>query len=64
MLEFDQSSGANRTVYFEASLNYDRAFGKHRVGGLLLYNQKIYRDLTASDLTGSLPYKNKGYAAV
>lgn len=62
VLEFDQSSGANRTVYFEASLNYDRAFGKHRVGGLLLYNQKIYRDLTASDLTGSLPYKNKGYA--
>ena len=62
-LEFDQSSSANQTAYVEASLNYDRAFGKHRVGGLLLYNQKVYRNLTASDMTSSLPYKNKGYAA-
>ncbi len=62
-LDFSQGSGANRTTYFEASLNYDRAFGKHRVGGLLLYNQKVYRDLTTGDKVGSLPYKNKGYAA-
>ena len=42
---------SSRTVYTEASLNYDRSFGAHRVGGLLLYNQKVYWDLNA---TGSL----------
>ena len=61
-LEFDKSTAANRTVYFEAALNYDRAFGKHRISGLFLYNQKIYRDLTSDKLVESLPYKNKGYA--
>ncbi len=63
VLDFSQGSAANRTIYLEAALNYDRAFGRHRVGGLLLYNQKIYRDLTTSDKVGSLPYKNKGIAA-
>ena len=29
----------------------------------MLYNQKVYRDLTTGDKVGSLPYKNKGYAA-
>ena len=43
-LTFDQSASDSRSTYFEASLNYDRTFGLHRVGGLLLYNQKIYRE--------------------
>ncbi|NDV56554.1 TonB-dependent receptor [Bacteroides sp. 519] len=62
-LSFEQKSGANRNTYLEFSLNYDRTFGKHRVSGLLLYNQKIYRDLTANNMTNSLAYKNRGYAA-
>lgn len=61
-LTFDQGASDSRSTYFEASLNYDRSFGLHRVGGLLLYNQKIYR--TSSDnLIGSLPYKQQGLAA-
>jgi TonB-linked SusC/RagA family outer membrane protein len=61
-LEFAQESGSNRTTYVEASLNYDRNFGKHRVSGLFLYNHRIYRDLSAGDLSGSLAYKSRGYA--
>ena len=53
---------SNRTVYVEASLNYDRSFGDHRVSGLFLYNQKIYWDLTAQDVIAAMPYKQRGFA--
>lgn len=67
-LSFEQSSSDNRSTYFEASLNYDRSFGLHRVGGLFLYSQKNYRtsqNLSKDDngtLVGSLPYKQQGIA--
>lgn len=61
-LAFSQSSGANRSTYLEATLNYDRAFGKHRVSGLALFNERIYRDLTSTSLINSLAYKSRGYA--
>lgn len=65
-LSFDQSGSESRSTYFEASLNYDRSFGLHRVGGLVLYNQKVYRSRSDSDkdkLISSLPYKQQGLAA-
>lgn len=61
-LSYSTSSYNKRSTYFEASLNYDRSFGLHRVGGLFLYNQKIYRE-TASSIVDSLPYKQQGIAA-
>jgi len=33
------SYSASRYIYWEARVNYDRSFGDHNVGGLLLYNQ-------------------------
>ena len=61
-LAFDQGASDSRSTYFEASLNYDRSFGLHRIGALLLYNQKIYRS-SSDNLVGSLPYKQQGLAA-
>ena len=61
-LAFDQGASDSRSTYFEASLNYDRSFGLHRIGGLLLYNEKIYRS-SSDNLIGSLPYKQQGLAA-
>lgn len=61
-LTYDSASSDSRSTYFEASLNYDRAFGLHRVGGLFIYNQKIYR-LSGGNLVNSLPYKQQGIAA-
>lgn len=58
----DPEQWSNRTVYVEASLNYDRSFGNHRVGGLLLYNQKVYWDLNAKDVIGGMAYKQRGVA--
>ena len=60
-LSYNSGSSDNRTTYFETSLHYERAFGDHRVGGLLLYNQRIHRQ-SAGDLVNSLPYKQQGVA--
>lgn len=61
-LSYSSSSDRNRSTYFEASLNYERSFGLHRVGGLFLYNQKISRK-GGDSLINSLPYKQQGIAA-
>ncbi|HCN53887.1 MAG TPA: SusC/RagA family TonB-linked outer membrane protein [Prevotella sp.] len=50
-ISYSESYGKARNWYFESSLNYHRAFGKHTVGGLLLYNQsKEYYPGTYSDI--------------
>lgn len=66
---FDNKSGGNNATYLEASITYNRLFGKHRVGGLFLYNQRIknetYRNKDYKDNISSiksLPYKNQGIA--
>lgn len=61
-LSYSRSQGAERDIYFEASLNYDRTFGKHNVTGLFLYNQKTYLAADPGDLVASLPYKQQGIA--
>lgn len=35
----EDNNSRNRDWYFEASLRYNRKFGSHNVGGLVLYNQ-------------------------
>lgn len=69
-LSLDQSANDNKSTYFEASLNYDRTFGAHHVGGLFVYNQKVYRngsnkldDNQMTRIVNSLPYKQQGIAA-
>ncbi|NDV84599.1 TonB-dependent receptor [Bacteroides sp. 51] len=60
---FSTTSGGSNATYLEASINYSRLFGDHRVGGLLLYNQRVKNE-TWKDITSikSLPYKNQGLA--
>lgn len=53
------SSGGNKKIYIEASLNYKRKFAdKHDVTGLLLYNQKETQNQNASGLS-LLPYRKQ-----
>ena len=49
-------------TYLEASLNYNRSFGDHRLGAMFLYNHSIKRTTLGGDATTSLPYKNQGIA--
>ncbi len=39
VMSYSTGSGRGRNWYMDASLNYDRNFGLHHVGALLLYNQ-------------------------
>lgn len=48
---YSESLSKARNWYFETSLNYNRTFGDHSVGGLVLYNQsKEYYPSTYSDI--------------
>lgn len=57
---FFSSRSSTRRMYNEASLNYGRNFGKHEVGGLLLFNQSEYIDGNAATFTSAVPYRNRG----
>ena len=59
-LGYSQSASAERTMYLEANINYDRIFGKHNFGGLLLYNMRNRIQSTAGSAIGSIPYRNQG----
>ncbi len=61
-LGYGVSNSTNRAIYKELSLNYDRTFGSHSIGGLLLGNQREYLDLNAPNSTAALPYRRQGLA--
>ncbi|PKD20464.1 SusC/RagA family TonB-linked outer membrane protein [Salegentibacter salinarum] len=61
-LGYDRSNGGNKRTYLQASLNYDREFGKHNVSGLLLANRSDFSDNFAGNFTDAIPYRNQGLA--
>lgn len=62
-LSYNASSGGSNKIYTESSFNYDHAFGKHRVGGLLLFNQEDRSDFPAGSFATSIPYRIRSLAA-
>ena len=61
-LSYSASGSSSMNTYMEASVNYNRLFGSHRVGAMLLYNHSIKRTTLGGSATTSLPYKNQGIA--
>lgn len=62
-LGYSNSAGGNRTFYLEGSIAYNRVFKEvHRVGGLVLYNQKEQTVMSGSS-EGALPFRDQGLAA-
>lgn len=59
-LTFARTNGGSRQFYLEGAVNYNREFGKHKVGGLALYYQSDKVSATAGDLIGSIPYRSLG----
>ena len=49
-------------VYKRQSLNYDRAFGDHRVSGLFLFNQQQKLLYPKGTLEDAIPYRMMGIA--
>jgi len=62
-LAYGRENGGNRRFYMEGALNYDRAFGKHRISGLLLGNRSDYSNAFAANFTESIPLRTEGIAA-
>ncbi|MFV0566235.1 MAG: SusC/RagA family TonB-linked outer membrane protein [Flavobacteriaceae bacterium] len=55
------SNEGDRQIMMQASVNYARTFGKHDVGGQLVYLQREYNNnVVGSDITASLPSRNQG----
>lgn len=61
-LKFEGSSFQGRKYYTETSLNYDHSINKHRIGGLVLFNQEDRTNAAAGDFTASIPYRLRGVA--
>lgn len=63
-LKTASSNAGNRRIYLQAMFEYNRTFGKHDVGGLLIYNQDEYVDNDpGTDLLKALPTRRQGIAA-
>lgn len=59
---YTNTSAGSRQLYVEAKLDYSRIFDKHRVSGLLLYNQTEVSSTSESDAISSIPQRNQGFA--
>lgn len=54
---------ANYSMYWEGAVNYDRTFNNlHNVTGMLLFNRREFKDLTAGSSLANLPNRNQGIA--
>ncbi|HKO82447.1 MAG TPA: TonB-dependent receptor, partial [Chitinophagaceae bacterium] len=61
-LDYSSSSSGERVMYLEGNIAYDRSFGKHRLGGLLLYNMRNRLIGSAGSLKTSIPFRNQSFA--
>lgn len=61
-ISFSTTSSGDRKVYLEGRINYSRAFDRHRVSGMLLYNQSSYNATSAKDEISSIPNRSQGLA--
>ena len=61
-LDYSQSATGERVMYLEGNLNYDRSFGDHHFGGMILYNMRNRLVSTAGNAISSIPYRNQSLA--
>jgi TonB-linked SusC/RagA family outer membrane protein len=61
-LGYNRSNGGSRQFYTEASINYNRSFGRHDVTGMVLYNQSDRVEAFAGDFISSIPFRYVGLA--
>jgi hypothetical protein len=62
-LNYSSDACGNKKQYFEANLNYEQKFKKHKLGGLLLYFLSDSRANKASSYINSLPIRKIGLSA-
>jgi TonB-linked SusC/RagA family outer membrane protein len=57
-----RSNRGTKTTNLESSLNYDNAFGDHRIGGLFLFTRREHTNNFPTDYILAFPYRNIGIA--
>lgn len=62
-LGFGTSSSGERMMYLEGNIAYDRSFGPHSFGALLVGAIRNRQRGSASDLKWSIPFRNQNAAA-
>jgi TonB-linked SusC/RagA family outer membrane protein len=62
-LGYSTYSAGERIMYLEGNVAYDRTFGLHNFGGLLVYNMRNRVIGTADNLKKSIPYRSQSMAA-
>lgn len=62
-LSYGRGNRGNRRFYSESSINYDNRFGKHRVGGLMLFYTDDRMDQFAGNFAASIPERYLGLAS-
>jgi TonB-linked SusC/RagA family outer membrane protein len=61
-LGYSTYSAGERIMYLEGNVAYDRTFGQHNFGGLLVYNMRNRVIGTADNLKRSIPYRSQSMA--
>lgn len=61
-LGYSTSTSSERAMYLEGNVSYNRSFGGHAIGGLLVYNMRNRIVGSANSVTGSIPYRNQAAA--
>lgn len=61
-VKFTNQQSGERRFYFEGKTEYNRSFGAHRLGGLLLFNMSQYAMNEADDAILSIPERYMGVA--
>jgi len=53
---------SDRAYYYETSMNYQRMFGNHNITGMMLFNRRDFKNLTAGSSIINLPNRRQGWA--
>lgn len=61
-MTYRDSSSSDYQFYFEGKTTYERVFGQHRIGSLLLFNLSHKQNTSENDLLNSIPVRFMGIA--
>lgn len=59
---YEIAQSSDRAYYYEGSVNYQRTFGNHSLTGMLLFNRRDFKNLTAGTSIINLPNRRQGWA--
>lgn len=62
VLGYSSSAIGERVMYLEGNINYDRSFGNHHIGALVVGTMRNRVHGNAGELKGAIPYRNQSMA--